>query len=263
MSAFAVSPCAQTGGVYTPPSSNQTCSLPAQAFTVTFYQVAICESLPLTPTGTRTVAQSLASGSCQTVIENQAGASVELSKGAAQPINATFTRPANGSYGYALVVLDNTFSLSASYQFSQSMQGQTSGTGVHCRTAGNSSNSYLPTVCSSSAVTPTASSGSILDYDLSSPSVFDQTSGTVSLSNGTATLHLMKTGGAPASGFSEAAKVAAVVSLSSPVSVVDGVTGLDVRFDTDTTGFLYHNPSTSPPKYQYMIGNFSADIALF
>jgi len=73
----------------------------------------------------------------------------------------------------------------------------------------------------------------------------------------------MKTGGAPASGFSEAAKVAAVVSLSSPVSVVDGVTGLDVRFDTDTTGFLYHNPSTSPPKYQYMIGNFSADIALF
>ena len=90
----------------------------------------LCPSAPTTPTTTATADLT----NCSQIFNNASGATANVSQGGSVDLTGTYTRPPDGSYTHGYARMDNTFGITASFQIDGSMDGQSSGSGVFCRT---------------------------------------------------------------------------------------------------------------------------------
>jgi hypothetical protein len=93
-----------------------TCKMQSTKITTKIYKIGICTSLPGAPTTTAVPDFS----SCSTIFENSSGGVATVNGNVGEPLSGTMTRPSNGSYAYAYIILSTDQSLQQSVQFNSS-----------------------------------------------------------------------------------------------------------------------------------------------
>lgn len=93
-----------------------TCKTQSTKITTKIYKIGICTALPSAPTSTTVPDFS----SCSTIFENASGGVATINGNVGETLSGTMTRPANGSYAYAYIILSTDQSLQQSVQFNSS-----------------------------------------------------------------------------------------------------------------------------------------------
>lgn len=102
--------CTLSLGVVT---DTATCKMQSTKLSLKIYQVGLCTALPSGPTTTQPPDFS----SCTTIFSNSSGASATINGVTGGTLNGTATRPVNGSYSYAYVVISSNQTLQQSVEF--------------------------------------------------------------------------------------------------------------------------------------------------
>lgn len=146
--------CTVTSGVLSETEIKNGCEATPDFYEIIIYKMYLCTSAPTTPTTSATVDLT----NCSQIFNNASGATANVSQGASVDLTGTYIRPPDGTYTHGYAMMDNTFGITASFQIDGSMDGQSSGSGVFCRTiTGSGTHSSTAThndesVCSSSEV---------------------------------------------------------------------------------------------------------------
>jgi len=114
------------------------CAFAPDEYTVTIYEMGLCTSEPTAPT----TSSAYETGTCSTVINSSSGQTINLAAGAELTLTDV-TRPTNGTYTHAYMVLGNEFGIKVTKQFSNTMHRyNTSTSGNFCwTTSGTEHNS--------------------------------------------------------------------------------------------------------------------------
>ena len=146
--------CTVTSGVYSETGIKSGCEATPDFYEIIIYKMYLCTSAPTTPTTSATVDLT----NCSQIFSNASGATANVSQGASVDLTGTYIRPLDGTYTHGYAMMDNTFGITVSFEIDGSMDGQSSGSGVFCRTvtgAGTHSSTAThddESVCSSSEV---------------------------------------------------------------------------------------------------------------
>ena len=92
------------------------CAFAPDEYTVTIYEMGLCTSEPTAPT----TSSAYELGTCSTVINSSSGQTINLAAGAELALTDV-TRPTNGTYTHAYMVLGNEFGIKVTKQFSNTM----------------------------------------------------------------------------------------------------------------------------------------------
>lgn len=152
-----VDTCTITSGVFdtTEVITDGYCASSPDAYEVVAYELYFCTANPSAPTTTSVMDLS----SCFKNWESSAGATLSVQQNVAIDVPGTLTRPPSGTYTHGVMLMDNTFGITMSAEFDESMTGQDGESGVFCATVAGSSTfgtSSLPTgtsTCGASAIT--------------------------------------------------------------------------------------------------------------
>lgn len=90
-----------------------TCKTQSTKISTKIYKIGVCSSLPSAPT----TSQAPDFSSCSTIFENVSGGVATVNGNVGEPLSGTMTRPPNGSYAYAYILLSTDQSLQQSVQF--------------------------------------------------------------------------------------------------------------------------------------------------
>ncbi len=108
------------------------CDFAPDEYTVTIYEMGICTSSPTAPSSGAAYDVSV----CSTVIDTPAGQTLNLAAGS-EILLTGLTRPANGTYTHAYMLLGNGFGIKVTKQFTNTMfQNNTAKSGNFCWTLG-------------------------------------------------------------------------------------------------------------------------------
>ncbi len=214
-----------------------TCKTQSTKFSTKIYKLGICTSLPTAPTTTAAPDFS----SCYTIFENASGGVATINGTVGEALSGTATRPPNGSFAYAYIILSTDQSLEQSVQFNSSrtvVAGASSG--QTCWTKSGTLynlNGYDPTYveCGSTV-------GSNLGLIKKEVNSFDTGTFTNSISDsigGTAfngyligSDLFLKTSPSSNTSMGEISRVMYAVGPFSPIVITDATTGIDLGFST-------------------------------
>ena len=108
------------------------CDYAPDEYTVTIYEMGICTSSPTAPTAS----SAYETDTCSTVINTPAGQTINLASGS-EIVLTGLTRPPNGTYTHAYMLLSNSFGIKVTKQFTNTMfQNNTANSGNFCWTLG-------------------------------------------------------------------------------------------------------------------------------
>ena len=108
------------------------CSFAPDEYTVTIYEMGLCTSSPTAPTSGDAYDVSV----CSTVVNTGLAQTLNLAAGSEIALTGV-TRPANGTYTHAYMLIGNEFGIKVTKQFTNTMfQNNTSNTGNYCWTLG-------------------------------------------------------------------------------------------------------------------------------
>lgn len=214
-----------------------TCKTQSTKFSTKIYKLGMCTSLPTAPT--TSVAPDFSS--CHTIFENASGGVATINGNVGESLSGTATRPPNGSYAYAYIILSTDQSLQQSVQFSSSrtvVAGASSGS--TCWTKSGTLynlNGYDPTYvqCDSTV-------GSNLGFIKKEINSFDTGNFTNTITDsigGTAfngyligSDLFLKTSPSSNTSMGEISRVMYAVGPFSPIVINDATTGIDLGFST-------------------------------
>lgn len=224
--------CAESSsGVISEAAANASCQDEPTSYGVVIYNIYLCTAAPTAPTA----ASSIDLTNCEEVFSNSSGYSASLSTGAAVSLSGTATRPSDGTYTHGVIIMDNTFAITASKQFEVAYNGQVSGNGVYCATAegsGTAAAATSPTntsICGTSAVT----AGTFTETLTSFADPFSAT-GTVTNVAGTGaniTAYFVDTDENLAAAEAVVDKLHGVVEFASSATVTSSTTNVDLSFN--------------------------------
>jgi hypothetical protein len=114
------------------------CAFAPDGYQVTIYEMGLCTSEPTAPT----TSSAYETDTCSTVINSPSGQTINLAAGAEMTLTDV-TRPTNGTYTHAYMVLGNSFGITVTKQFTNTMHRyNTSTSGNFCwSTTGSEHNS--------------------------------------------------------------------------------------------------------------------------
>lgn len=114
------------------------CAFAPDGYQVTIYEMGLCTSDPTAPT----TSSAYAVDTCSTVISSASGQTINLAAGSELTLTDV-TRPTNGTYTHAYMVLGNSFGITVTKQFTNTMHRyNTSTSGNFCwSTSGSEHNS--------------------------------------------------------------------------------------------------------------------------
>ena len=92
------------------------CAFAPDEYTVTIYEMGLCTSEPTAPT----TSSAYALDTCSTVINSASGQTINLAAGSELTLTDV-TRPTNGTYTHAYMVLGNDFGITVTKQFTNTM----------------------------------------------------------------------------------------------------------------------------------------------
>ena len=92
------------------------CAFAPDEYTVTIYEMGLCTSDPTAPT----TSSAYALDTCSTVINSPSGQTINLAAGSELTLTDV-TRPTNGTYTHAYMVLSNSFGIKVTKQFTNTM----------------------------------------------------------------------------------------------------------------------------------------------
>ena len=92
------------------------CAFAPDEYTVTIYEMGLCTSDPTAPT----TSSAYAVGTCSTVISSASGQTINLAAGSELTLTDV-TRPTNGTYTHAYMVIGNSFGITVTKQFTNTM----------------------------------------------------------------------------------------------------------------------------------------------
>ena len=92
------------------------CAFAPDEYTVTIYEMGLCTSDPTAPT----TSSAYALDTCSTVINSPSGQTINLAAGSELTLTDV-TRPTNGTYTHAYMVLGNSFGITVTKQFTNTM----------------------------------------------------------------------------------------------------------------------------------------------
>jgi hypothetical protein len=92
------------------------CAFAPDEYTVTIYEMGLCTSDPTAPT----TSSAYALDTCSTVINSASGQTINLAAGSELTLTDV-TRPTNGTYTHAYMVLGNSFGITVTKQFTNTM----------------------------------------------------------------------------------------------------------------------------------------------
>ena len=141
------------------------CAFAPDEYTVTIYEMGLCTSDPTAPT----TSSAYAVGTCSTVISSASGQTINLAAGSELTLTDV-TRPTNGTYTHAYMVIGNSFGITVTKQFTNTMHRfNTATSGNFCwSTSGSEHNSDYG---SPADPTPFASCG---DEEDASPAMYTE-----------------------------------------------------------------------------------------
>ena len=222
--------CAESSsGVISEAAANASCQDEPTSYGVVIYNVYLCTAAPTAPT----VASSIDLTNCEEVFSNSSGYSASLSTGAAVSLSGTATRPSDGTYTHGVIIMDNTFAITASKQFEVAYVGQVSGVGVYCATAngsGTAAAASSPTntsICGNSAVTAGTFTETLTSFD----NPFTATAENVAGTGANITAYLVDTDQNLAATEAAVDKLHGVVEFASSATVTSSTTNVDISFN--------------------------------
>lgn len=92
------------------------CAFAPDEYTVTIYEMGLCTSEPTAPTSS----SAYETDTCSTVINSPSGQTINLAAGSELTLTDV-TRPTNGTYTHAYMVLGNSFGITVTKQFTNTM----------------------------------------------------------------------------------------------------------------------------------------------
>ena len=92
------------------------CAFAPDGYQVTIYEMGLCTSEPTAPT----TSSAYETDTCSTVINSQSGQTINLAAGSELTLTDV-TRPTNGTYTHAYMVLGNSFGITVTKQFTNTM----------------------------------------------------------------------------------------------------------------------------------------------
>ena len=92
------------------------CAFAPDGYQVTIYEMGLCTSEPTAPT----TSSAYAVDTCSTVINSPSGQTINLAAGSELTLTDV-TRPTNGTYTHAYMVLGNSFGITVTKQFTNTM----------------------------------------------------------------------------------------------------------------------------------------------
>ncbi|MBU1654292.1 MAG: hypothetical protein KJ558_05610 [Gammaproteobacteria bacterium] len=122
-SAMAADACIYTNGAIT---NTANCDTQPDQYTMTVYRVGVCTSRPGTPATGRPADLSM----CSIVFENSTGSKVTITDGVGSALSGTFSRPPNGTYTHAYVVIAPQIQIRTQHTFNRTLQAFSSGSGT-------------------------------------------------------------------------------------------------------------------------------------
>ena len=224
--------CAESSsGVISQAAANASCQDEPTSYGVVIYNVYLCTAAPTAPT----VASSIDLTNCEEVFSNSSGDSASLSTGAAVSLSGTATRPSDGTYTHGVIIMDNTFAITASKQFEVAYNGQVSGNGVYCATADGSGTAAAATsptntsICGTSAVTAGTFTETLTSFD--NPFTATGTVTNVAGTGANITAYFVDTDENLAAAEAVVDKLHGVVEFASSATVTSSTTNVDLSFN--------------------------------
>ena len=224
--------CAESSsGVISKAAAEAGCQDEPTSYGVVIYNVYLCTAAPTAPT----VASSIDLTNCEEVFSNSSGYSASLSTGAAVSLSGTATRPSDGTYTHGVIIMDNTFAITASKQFEVAYNGQVSGNGVYCATADGSGTAAAATsptntsICGTSAVTAGTFTETLTSFD--NPFTATGTVTNVAGAGANITAYFVDTDENLAAAEAVVDKLHGVVEFASSATVTSSTTNVDLSFN--------------------------------
>lgn len=227
--ASAQSACTISAGAIT--DTNVNCQAQPEGYKVTIYKLMLCTSLPTAPTNATAIDLS----NCSTVFQNDSGTQVGITLNGSTQLNGTITRPPNGTYSHAVVIISPQFQVKSQFTFSPSRSnyGNTSSGTVCWSKAGDFYGNRTSRV---SLVDCGGSVGAGYDYTTTNTNGADYVGGAWVMTKdfGSVIVHLVTSSLALATSTSDAlgnvSRVIGVVPASTPWVITDATSNFDVSF---------------------------------
>jgi hypothetical protein len=226
-----------------------TCKTQSTKISTKIYKIGVCTAMPSAPS--TTVAPDFSS--CSTIFENVSGGVATINGNVGESLAGTMTRPPNGSYPYAYIVLSTDQSIQQSIQFNSSRTVVAgASTGSTCWTKSGTlynMNGYDPAFvqCDSSV----GSSLGLIKKELNS---FDEgaytRSNTGTINGTTFNSYLLGSDlllkAAPPSNTSmgDISRFLIAVGPFTPLVINDSTTGIDLGFSTSRAAKVKFDPGT-------------------
>ncbi|MCR9220753.1 MAG: hypothetical protein NXI21_11040 [Alphaproteobacteria bacterium] len=253
--AQSLSACTVAAGVTTYPTGTA-CFAEPTSFSVTVYEAGLCTSAPSGPTAT----SALATGACETTFSNAAGSTVSVSTGATSALSGTFTAPPAGTYTHGYIIVDKDFQIAASVDFGAATNGDAGGNGRFCATNAGSVSTGNTATCSAVSITGATLQAPVTDFDggagfsNSASETFSGTAGSVSVN-----AWLVTNTGQLAASAAAVQRLVGVQTFSSPITVGEIVTGMNLGFNTTAGMTIIDNGGAT---VQFNSGPFRVEITV-
>lgn len=193
-------------------------------YQIAIYEMGVCTSNPI-------AGGIFNNSTCTATFTNPAGTSVDLAGGASFDIDTSAdsaTRPADGSYSHAYILISNQFGLRASYALS-------SGTTYNSNSSGAAVTGSAATDFSETLSNFGGGSGGC------------QITASETMSNGTLSALLATNTNAPATGCSGAARIIGAFEPTTPIAISASTTALQVTFSVTNNGLTIDERGTGLP----------------
>ena len=259
-----VTVCTLSSGVFdkTQPIDNGYCASAPDAYEVVAYELYLCTSEPTAPTTSSIMDLS----SCFKNWESASGATLSVQQNVAIDVPGTLTRPPNGIYTHGVMLMDNTFGITMSLQFDESVTAQDGTSGVFCATVAGASTygtGSLPTstsTCGASAITAGKYVETLNTFDSSD---FTASAEGTNLNGTTASMkgYLIDTNRYLAVNDADVARLMGSATFAAPVVFTDDTTTLTMSFNVGE-GMSLFNSSDGNNHLVFGSGPFQAVLAV-
>jgi len=247
--------CSITGGVIdngflTDAGNDFSCFTAPDLYEIVAYEMYLCSSAPTAPNVT--TAADLTN--CTKVWENTSGNTISITQGGSFDMSGSISRPANGTYTHGVMLLNNTFGITISAEFSASMTGSDGTTGAYCASkevdttfrAQPEGGSIIPaggtSTCADSAPTAGKTTETLLTFDFgafNATAIANNINGT----NSDVTGYLIDSDSKLASEGSDVNQLLGVVSFDPSITFTDSTTSLDMSMNVGEGMTLANNGS--------------------
>ena len=247
--------CTVTSGVIdtgfmTDAENNFGCHTAPDLYEIVAYEMYLCTATPTAPN----ISTAADLSSCTKVWENTSGNTITVTQGGSFNMTGAISRPANGTYTHGVMLLNNSFGITVSAQFSASMTGSDASSGVYCASVDASTTfraqteggSIIPaggtSKCSSSEISAGKTTETLLTFDNASFNPI-ATAENLNSTNSDITGYLIDTDRNLASAGSDVDKLLGVVSFDPSPTFTDATSSLTLMMNVGEGMTLANNGS--------------------